>query len=156
MAKTVSLAPSGKHFQVEEGETVLAAALRQGIHLPYGCRTGSCGTCRAHVAAGQTHYPDGPPLAITALESESGETLLCRAVPQSDLTVEAEEITAMAKLRVKALPCRVARVTPLAHDVMGLYLRLPAVERMQFLAGQYIDILLPGKHRRSFSRQPAP
>jgi CDP-4-dehydro-6-deoxyglucose reductase len=151
MAKTVSLVPSGKRFQVEDGETVLAAALRQGVHLPYGCRTGSCGTCRAHLMAGESRYPDGPPLAITALEMRSGETLLCRAVPLSDLTVEAQEITAMANLRVKVLPSRVARVTPLAHDVMGLYLRLPAVERMQFLPGQYIDILLPENHRRSFS-----
>jgi CDP-4-dehydro-6-deoxyglucose reductase len=151
MAKTVSLAPSGKLFQVEDGETVLAAALRQGIHLPYGCRTGSCGTCRAHLNDGHSHYPDGPPLALTALEMQSGEALLCRAVPLTDLTVEAQEITAMANLRVKALPCRVARLKPLAHDVMGLYLRLPAVERMQFLAGQYIDILLPHNHRRSFS-----
>ena len=151
MAKTVSLAPSGKRFQVEDGETVLAAALRQGIHLPYGCRTGSCGTCRAHVAEGRCHYPDGPPLALTALEVRSGEALLCRAVPLTDLMVQAQEITAMANLRVKALPCRVARLTPLAHDVMGLFLRLPAVERMQFLAGQYIDILLPDNHRRSFS-----
>ena len=63
MAKTVSLSPSGKRFQVEDGETVLAAALRQGIHLPYGCRTGSCGTCRAHLSQGESHYPDGPPLA---------------------------------------------------------------------------------------------
>lgn len=151
MAKTVCLVPSGKRFQVEDGETVLAAALRQGVHLPYGCRTGSCGTCRAHVAAGKTHYPEGPPLAITALEMRTGEALLCRAVPLSDLDVEAQEIDAMAKLRVKAMPCRVAEVTPLAHDVMGLYLRLPAVERMQFLPGQYIDILLPENHRRSFS-----
>lgn len=151
MAKTVSLSPSGKRFQVEDGETVLAAALRQGIHLPYGCRTGSCGTCRAHLSHGESHYPGGPPLALTALEMRSGEALLCRAVPLSDLTVEAQEITAMAKLRVKVMPCRVARMTPLAHDVMGLYLRLPAVERMQFLPGQYIDILLPDNHRRSFS-----
>src|SRR5579863_5003815 len=151
MSKTVTLAPSNKSFQVEAGETVLAAALRQGIHLPYGCRTGSCGTCRAHLSSGESHYPDGPPLAITALEMKSGETLLCRAVPLSDLTLEAQEITAMAKLRVKAMPCRVARMEPLAHDVMALYLRLPAVERLQFLPGQYIDILLADNHRRSFS-----
>jgi CDP-4-dehydro-6-deoxyglucose reductase, E3 len=151
MSKTVTLMPSAKSFQVEEGETVLAAALRQGIHLPYGCRTGSCGTCRAHCLEGQTHYPEGPPLALTALEMDTGEALLCRAVPESDLKVEASEITAMAALRVKAMPCRVAKLEKLAHDVMGLYLRLPAVERMQFLPGQYIDILLPGNHRRSFS-----
>jgi CDP-4-dehydro-6-deoxyglucose reductase len=151
MSKTVTLMPSAKSFQVEDGETVLAAALRQGIHLPYGCRTGSCGTCRAHCLEGQTHYPDGPPLALTALEMHAGDSLLCRAVPQSDLKLEAGEITAMAGLRVKAMPCRVAKLEKLTHDVMGLYLRLPAVERMQFLPGQYIDILLPGNHRRSFS-----
>lgn len=151
MSKTVTLEPSGKRFDVGDGETVLAAALRQGVHLPYGCRTGSCGTCRAHVRAGASTYPDGPPLALTALEMEAGEALLCRAVPATDLTVEANEISAMANLRVKAMPCRVARLEKLAHDVMGLYLRLPAVERMQFLPGQYIDVLLPDNHRRSFS-----
>jgi len=151
MSKTVTLMPSSRSFQVEDGETVLAAALRQGIHLPYGCRTGSCGTCRAHCLEGKSHYPDGPPLALTALEMHAGEALLCRAVPQTDLKVEASEITAMAALRVKAMPCRVARLTKLCHDVMGLYLRLPAVERMQFLPGQYIDILMPDSHRRSFS-----
>ncbi|HEX7964687.1 MAG TPA: CDP-6-deoxy-delta-3,4-glucoseen reductase [Gammaproteobacteria bacterium] len=151
MAKTVTLMPEEKRFQVEDGETVLAAALRHGIHLPYGCRTGSCGTCRAHVLEGKTAYPAGAPLALTALEVHAGESLLCRAVPETDLKVEAQEITAMANLRVKAMPCRVARLDKLAHDVMGLYLRLPAVERMQFLPGQYIDILLPDNHRRSFS-----
>jgi CDP-4-dehydro-6-deoxyglucose reductase len=72
-------------------------------------------------------------------------------VPLTDLRVDAQEITAMAHLRVKAMPCRVARLTKLCHDVMGVYLRLPAVERMQFLPGQYIDILLADQHRRSFS-----
>jgi CDP-4-dehydro-6-deoxyglucose reductase len=151
MSKTVTHMPAAKSFQVEEGETVLAAALRQGIHLPYGCRTGSCGTCRAHCLEGHTHYPEGAPLALTAMEMHSGEALLCRAVPQSDLKLETQEITAMAALRVKAMPCRVAKLEKLCHDVMGLYLRLPAVERLQFFPGQYIDILLPDKHRRSFS-----
>ncbi|HEU5398472.1 MAG TPA: CDP-6-deoxy-delta-3,4-glucoseen reductase [Gammaproteobacteria bacterium] len=151
MAHKVTLQPGGKTFTVEAGERVLEAALRQGIHLPYGCRTGSCGTCRAHVVAGDTHYPDGPPLALTALEIRSGEALLCRAVPRTDLVLDAQPIDAMAHLRVRALPCRVARLEPLAHDVMGLYLRLPAVERLQFLPGQYIDILMPENHRRSFS-----
>lgn len=151
MSKTVTLMPAAKSFQVEEGETVLAAALRQGVHLPYGCRTGSCGTCRAHVLEGRSAYPQGAPLALTALELDRGEALLCRAVPESDLKVEAHEVTAMANLRVKAMPCRVAKLEKLAHDVMGLYLRLPAVERLAFLPGQYIDILLPNNHRRSFS-----
>jgi len=151
MPYTVTLRPDGRRFSVEDGETVLAAALRQGIHLPYGCRTGSCGTCRAQLLHGQSHYPDGAPLALTLMQTEAGETLLCRAVPRSDLELEAHEITAMQDLKVKAVPCRVARLERLAHDVMALYLKLPAVERMQFLPGQYLDILLPDNRRRSFS-----
>ena len=134
-----------------DGERVLDAALRQGIHLPYGCRSGCCGTCRAHVTAGKIHYPAGPPMALTALEMHSGEALLCRAVPRSDLTVEALVIDAIAHLCMCSLPCRVARMALMAHDVMALYLRPPVVERLEFLPGQYIDILFPEGHRRSFS-----
>ncbi|HEX6550958.1 MAG TPA: CDP-6-deoxy-delta-3,4-glucoseen reductase [Gammaproteobacteria bacterium] len=151
MSRQVTLIPANRRFAVHDDETVLSAALRQGIRLPYGCRTGSCGTCRAHVVSGAIHYPDGAPLALTALEMRHGEALLCRAVPRADLVVDAQEIGAMSALRVRAFPCRIARMTPLAHDVMAVYLRLPAVSRLQFLPGQYVDVLMADEHRRSFS-----
>ncbi|HET7395383.1 MAG TPA: CDP-6-deoxy-delta-3,4-glucoseen reductase [Gammaproteobacteria bacterium] len=151
MPFTVKLSPGGRSFSVRDGETVLAAALRQGVQLPYGCRTGSCGTCRARLVSGKIGYPDGPPLALTALEMNHGEALLCRAVPDMDLVVEAQEIGGMSALRVRTFPCRIARMTPLAHDVMAVYLKLPAVSRLGFLPGQYVDVLIEDNHRRSFS-----
>lgn len=151
MPRQVTLIPANRRFTVNDNETVLSAALRQGIRLPYGCRTGSCGTCRAHLVTGEISYPDGPPLALTALEMHHGEALLCRAVPRADLVVDAQEIGAMSSLRVRAFPCRIARMTPLAHDVMAVYLKLPAVSRLGFLPGQYVDVLMADGHRRSFS-----
>lgn len=147
----VTLHPGGRAFEVREHETVLAAALRQGVHLPDGCRNGSCGVCRAHLAAGTVRYPHGPPLGLTAGERRAGDVLLCRAVPDSDLTLDAQEVAAAADLAVKTLPCRVAGMRPLAPEIMALSLRLPPVEQLAFLPGQYIDVLLPGGQRRSFS-----
>lgn len=151
MPHRITLLPAGRTFVVHAGETVLAAALRQGIHLPYGCHGGSCAQCRAWVVAGEVAYPDGPPSGLAAPDLSRGEALLCRAVSRSDLIIEAQEITAITGLRVRTLPCRVARLERLARDVMALYLRLPAVESLEFLPGQYLDVLLPDGHRRSFS-----
>ena len=151
MPYQVTLQPGGKAFSVDDGEAVLQAARRQGIHLSHDCRSGSCGTCRARLVSGRVHYPQGPPLAITALEMQHGEVLLCRAVPLNDIALDVREITAVAELAVKTLPCRIVRMERLAHDVEALYLKLPAVERLRFLPGQYIDVLLADGHRRSFS-----
>ena len=148
--------PGGRTFEVRDHETVLAAALRQGVHLPDGCRNGSCGVCRAHLAAGSVRYPHGPPLGLTAFERQAGDVLLCRAVPGSDLVLDAQELTATAALAVKTLPCRVAEIRLLAPEVMALWFRLPPVEKLDFLPGQYIDVLLPGGQRRSFSLANAP
>jgi CDP-4-dehydro-6-deoxyglucose reductase, E3 len=151
MPHCARLHPGGHGFQVRDDETVLAAALRQGVHLPDGCRTGSCGVCRAHLASGRVRYPHGLPLGLTAHERETGDVLLCRAVPDTDLVLVAQEVSAAAELTIKTLPCRVARMQSLAPEVMALTLRLPPVETLKFLPGQYIDVLLPGGQRRSFS-----
>lgn len=151
MLHRASLHPGGHGFQVRDDETVLAAALRQGVHLPDGCRNGSCGVCRAHLACGRVRYPHGLPLGLTAHEREAGDVLLCRAVPETDLVLDAQEVNAAAELTIKTLPCRVARMQPLTPEVMALTLQLPPVEILNFLPGQYIDVLLPGGQRRSFS-----
>ncbi|MGH8306886.1 MAG: FAD-binding oxidoreductase [Gammaproteobacteria bacterium] len=151
MHKTVTLRPGGKMFTVTEGEEILPAAYRQGVNLSHDCGSGSCGACRARLISGKVHYPGGPPLGLTALDVRQGEVLLCRAVPLSDLELDAQEIPAGANFTVKTLPCRIARIQRLNHDVEALYLKLPAVEQLTFLPGHYIDVLLPDGHRRSFS-----
>ncbi len=152
----VRIRPSGKQFGVRENETILAAALRQGIMLPYSCRNGSCGSCQGRLLAGQVHYPLQPPLALDQQQLMNGEALFCQAVPCSDLTILAQEIDAVRDIPVRRLPARVQSRELLADNVARLRLTLPQGQRLQFLAGQYIDILLPGGKRRAFSLANAP
>jgi CDP-4-dehydro-6-deoxyglucose reductase, E3 len=130
---------------------VLEAALAAGLNLPHSCKSGHCGSCRARLIAGQIHYPHGRPLGLTAEEEARGLILLCQARAACDLTVEARFIANVGDVEIKTLPCRIERVVPLAADVVQVMLRLPAVERLHFQAGQYLDVLLEGNRRRSFS-----
>jgi len=161
MTHTVTLISrdSGEEHQIEvaEGETVLEAALRHGLHIPYGCRNGSCGSCRARVLSGRVAYPREWPPALTREQAEQGDVLLCRALPERDLALEPRRIMATPEgFRPRRRSARVARLERICHDVMGLYLKLPPSNRLQFRAGQYLDILLRDGRRRSFSMANAP
>jgi CDP-4-dehydro-6-deoxyglucose reductase len=152
----ITLQPSGQVFQTGEGETVLTAALRQGFVLPYGCKNGACGTCKARVIAGTVDYGSYQAKALTDEEKAQGKALLCQAVPLSDLTIEARTVGGSKDIPIKTLPCRVQTLEKVTDDVIVLSLKLPANERLQFLAGQYIEFLLKDRSRRSFSMANAP
>ncbi len=157
MSHTVTIQPSEHQFPVEPGESVLDAALRQGFAFPYGCRNGACGSCLGTLVAGEVRYPDEQrPPALKESDMAAGKALFCQARPASDLVIEVREIGAAKDIVIKTLPCRVAKKELLAHDVMRLKLKLPVTERLQFLAGQYIDILLKDGRRRGFSLANAP
>ncbi len=147
----ITLRNSDKQFEAGNEDTVLDAALRAGFVLPYSCRTGSCGTCKAFVASGQVDYGVYQQQALSDAERGQGFALLCRAKPRSDLVVEAREVVAVEGIDIKILPCRVAKMELLSPDVMGLQLTLPKNQSFKYLPGQYIDILLRGGRRRSFS-----
>lgn len=147
----VTLDPSGRRFGCRPGESVLSAALRQGVILPYSCKNGTCGSCKCILQAGSLHYPDQPPAGLDNDEIRAGAALLCQAVPRGDLAVAIREIEQVADIPVRTLPARVEERTLLSPTVMQLRLRLPRAARLQFLAGQYVDILLPGGKRRAFS-----
>lgn len=156
MTFSVTVSPSGHTFTVEPEESLLDAALRQGLAFPYGCRNGACGSCRGRVAAGDVHYPAGTPGGISQTEMDRGYALFCHAHARSDLAVEIEEIDSVQAIRVRTLPVRISEKRQLAHDVMLLGLQLPAGERLQYLAGQYVDVLLRDGRRRAFSLATAP
>ncbi len=154
--RKVTLKPSNHEFQVEEGESILTAALRQSYVLPYGCRNGACGSCKGRVLEGTVDYGVYQKKALTDEEKAQGKALFCQARPQTDVVIEARTIGAAKDIQVKLLPCRVQKMERLADDVMALYLKLPANERLQFLAGQYLEFLLKDGSRRSFSMGNAP
>ncbi|MCA3040600.1 MAG: CDP-6-deoxy-delta-3,4-glucoseen reductase, partial [Rhodocyclaceae bacterium] len=153
---TVTLKPSGNTFKATSDETILDAALRQGIGLPYGCRNGACGSCKGTLLAGDFDYGEYQERTLRPEEKAAGKALFCVGKARSDVTLEIREIGNTGDIQIRTLPCRVERVEKPAADVAILYLKLPAQERMQFLAGQYIDILLKDGKRRSFSIANAP
>lgn len=147
----VRIISSGATFTVNEGESVLTAALRQGVMLPYSCKNGTCGSCKGRLESGDVHYPFHPPLALTRENIAAGQALLCQAEPTEDLVIHVREIEAVRDIQIRKMPVRVTEKALLAKDVMRLKIKLPAAQRLQFLAGQYIDILLPEGKRRAFS-----
>lgn len=156
MSFTISLQPGSQSFAADKNESVLDAALASGITLPYGCRNGACGSCKGKVIKGQFEYGDNPLTGISEEEKRSGYALFCQAQARSDMVVEARLVEHLDDIPIRKLPCRVAKIDRLNHDVLRLYLQLPRTERLQFMAGQYIDILMQGNKRRSFSLANAP
>ena len=152
----ITLVPTGQSFVAEAGETVLDAALRAGLNLPHSCKGGHCGSCRARILAGTIHYPRGRTAGLTAAEASEGYALLCSAHATSELRVETREVRPAPDVEVKSLPCRIERLDRLSDDVMSVVLRLPAVEEFHFRPGQYLDVMLGGGRRRSFSIASAP
>ena len=147
----VSLAKSDRSFSAAPDQSLLDAAIAAGMRLPHSCLSGNCGACRARLLRGAVTYPYGPPLGLSAEETADGYVLLCQARARGDVILDVDEIRPADEAVVKRLPCRIERARLLAHDVIALYLRLPAVEEFAYQPGQYIDVLLPGGRRRSFS-----
>lgn len=156
MTFQTTIQPSGHQFSIEANETVLEAALKHGHTLPYSCRDGVCGVCKGKILQGQVDYGKHQDFALSEADKAAGMALFCCAKPQSDLVIECKEVSAVKDIQVKTMPCRVHSMEKLAEDVMVLKLKLPANERLQFLAGQYIDILLKDQKPRSFSLANAP
>ena len=152
----VTIAGNEKTFLVREGENILVAALRQGVMLPYSCKNGTCGSCKGLLESGEVHYPFHPPLALEKRDHADGYALMCQAEPLEDLTIRVREIEAVRDIQVRMLPARVVEKVRLSENVVRLQLRLPAAQRLQFLAGQYIDVLLSGGKRRAFSIASSP
>jgi len=152
----VTVQPSGQSFAVDEGESVLTAALRQGVMLPYGCKNGACGSCKGKIVSGAVDYGHYHARVLTDEERAHGKALFCQAKPLGELMIECRTIGAAKDIAVRLLPCRVQQLTKVADDVVIVQLKLPANERLQFLAGQYIDFLLKGGERRSFSMANPP
>jgi CDP-4-dehydro-6-deoxyglucose reductase len=146
----VTLSPSGHAFEVPEGKTVLVAGLAAGRLLPYSCRAGICRTCRGRVLEGEVDYGDARLHFLPADQRAAGFALLCQARPRSDLLVAVDELSPLDS-KPRIVPCRVRRIDRPAPDVAVIHLKLPLHENLQFMPGQYVDLLLEGGERRSYS-----
>ncbi len=156
MSYQITVQPSGASYSAEPDETLLDAALRQGLSMPYGCKDGACGACKGTVQSGTVDLGRYQAHALTAEDIAAGKVLFCCARPTSDLSIENRQMIRMGDIQVKVMPARVEKLDKVAPDVIELHLRLPASEKFQFYAGQYIDFLLKDGKRRSYSLASAP
>lgn len=147
---------SGHEFNVRPSQTVLEAALEAGVNLPYGCRNGACGACKGKVISGKVIHDDYQGSAMNAAELAAGAALFCCARPLEDLVIACREVNGLNGIKPRILPVRVQKKEQLSGDVMVLFLQLPATERLQFLAGQYLEFILKDGKRRAFSIANAP
>ena len=152
----ITVLPSGKEFDAAREQTVLEAAMAQGVILPYGCRNGICGVCKGRVVRGEIAYPYGLPTGLDEVETAADQALFCQARAVGDLVIEAEVAEGVADLEVRTMPCRVDEMRLLNRDVMQLFLKLPRNDRLQFLAGQYLEFQLQESRKRAFSMANPP
>lgn len=150
MSYQITLKTSGKTFTAQSDETILEAALKQGINLPYGCKNGACGSCKGKVESGQVSHGEHSEKALPAEDAINGAALFCCAKAQSDLVIDVKEVQGAGDIAIKKIPCRVNSLERVTDDVVIVKLQLPATEKFQFLAGQYIEFLLKDK-RRAYS-----
>lgn len=153
--KHITIQSSGHQFEARPSQTLIEAAINAGVNLPYGCRNGTCGTCKGTVLVGEVDYGDYAASALSEAERAAGKALFCCARALTDLTIECREMNEDV-IQPRILPARVERKVQLSHDVMALFLKLPSTEHLQFKAGQYLEFLLKDGKRRAFSIANAP
>lgn len=152
----ITVQPSGRTFQAAAGEAILAAGIRQGVGLPYGCKDGACGSCKCKMLEGRVEHGPHQSKALSAEEEAAGLILTCCGVPLSDVVLESRQVTDESAYPIKRMPSRVTSLTKKSADVMVVKLQLPANDAMRYHAGQYIEFILRDGTRRSYSMANAP
>lgn len=147
--------PSGKQFQAGDSESLLDAALRQGVALAYSCKTGRCNTCKARIARGATK-PLRDEIGLSTAERDAGWVLTCARAAQDDIDLQVDDLGDIQLFPAKTNPCRIQALERPAPTVLKVTLRLPPAAELRFHAGQYIDVIGHGGLRRSYSIANAP
>jgi propane monooxygenase reductase component len=160
MSYKVTLEPVGLEMEVEEDETVLEAAFRQGIALMHGCKEGQCSTCKSLLLDGDAEMERYSTFALNDYEKEDGYILLCKTVPYSDLTVELlqyDEDALKVSVPIKNFETTVEHIESLTHDIRKLTLKLDEPKGITFHSGQFVDLYAPDKNfYRSYSMANTP
>ncbi len=156
MTFQVTVLPSERSFSTLSHEVILAAAIRQGIGLPYGCKDGACGACKCKKLEGTVMHGPHQSKALSEDEESKGFILTCCATPLSDVMLESRQVGSVDAFPIKRMPTRVASLEKKSADVMIVKLQLPASDTLQYFAGQYIEFILRDGARRSYSMANAP
>lgn len=152
MSYEVTVEPTGDVIEVEDGQTILDAALRQGVWLPFACGHGTCATCKVQVLEGEGDLGNASPFALMDMERDEGKVLACCCRPESDMVIEADiDVDEdFIGYPVKDFIGTVTEIKDLSPTIKGIYFELD--QAMEFQAGQYINLNIPGvEGSRAFS-----
>lgn len=159
MSHTLTIEPLGVELEIEEGQTILDAALRAGIYLPHACCHGLCATCKVTVLDGEIEHGEASSFALMDFERDEGRTLACCATAESDIVIEAEieEDPDAEIIPIRDFAGRVARIEDLTPTIKGVWIELKGGDGIHFQAGQYVNLALPdGVGSRAFSIASVP
>lgn len=156
MSYKVDVQPSGQVFEVAEDQTLLEAALAEGMMLRHSCREGTCGTCKGKVLAGQVDHADSDLEVLTQAERDEGFALFCRAKACSDLQIHAPEVTELKGISIQKTAARVGSIDRISDDVAIVRLNLPPTMPFNYFPGQYAEVILKDGSRRSYSMATVP
>ncbi len=158
MSYELTIEPLGQTITVEDGQTVLDAALRAGIYLPHACCHGLCATCKVQVVDGEVDHGEASTFALMDFEREEGKCLACCARLESDTVIEAEieDDPDAENYPVEDYAGEVVRIEALTPTIRGIWLKLD--RPMAFQAGQYVNLEVPAVdgQSRAFSIASAP
>lgn len=156
----VKFEPVDLKMDVDEDETILDAAFRQGVALMHGCREGQCGACKSYLVDGDVQMDKYSTFALADYESDEGYVLLCKTHAYSDLTVELinfDEEELRNAVPLQHLRTTIAAMDNVTHDIVSLRLALVEPASFAFKPGQYADIRIPDHDgHRSFSMATTP
>ena len=156
MTFKITVQPADVSFDVARDEAILAAAIRVGVGLPYGCRDGACGSCKSRLVEGRVIHGVHQSKALSAEEEADGWILTCCAAPQTDCVVQARTVAGAGEFAPVKMPARVASLQRAADDVIVMQLQLPATAAFRYRAGQFVEFILRDGARRSYSMATAP
>lgn len=155
MSNVVTLQPSGFQIHCNTDETILQAATRQGYRLRRSCDAGTCQLCEGRLLKGtvQLKHPKG---TVSATEQHHPGVFCCLAIPTQSITIEVENVLAPGQLPTHEVSAQILSVDQVSSDVKVVQVRLPAGKKIEFYAGQYLEVLLPEDNNAAFSIASAP
>jgi CDP-4-dehydro-6-deoxyglucose reductase len=156
MSFKITVEPSGRTFQADDGEMLLSAGIRQGVGMPYGCKDGACGSCKCKLISGNVSIGSHQAKALSSGEEALGFILTCCSTAHTDIVLESKQVVEEGAFPIKKMPVRVFSLEKKTDDVMVVKLQVPASDLIKYKAGQYVDFLLRDGSRRSYSMANAP
>ncbi len=147
MSYELTIEPLGQTITVEDGQTILDASLRHGIYLPHACGHGLCATCKVQILDGEVEHGEASTFALMDFEREENKTLACCAIPQSDITIEADIDTEPDALNIPVEDFLgvISRIEALTPTIKAIFVKLDGGKALRFQSGQYVNLHIPGK-----------